>query len=368
MKPLFLLLSLLLTVVALGRDSVLLYRADVRSFFDNKPYYGSAYQTPQTQAGTRLAPQLGLSWDNQRHRVLAGVNAMHEWGSDKLTDDIVPIAYYEFNSSDFRFMTGAFPMRQAVIRYPRMFYKGMLYNYRPVMNGVFWEFHRRKNYVNAWLDVTSRQTDTRRKALVAGWSGRAGYGDFYAQHFGYMGYFADAKKPLPYDETGGTHDNGLLLVQAGIDLAERTGLDKLDVNVGWAAGLERERTGDSRWHLLNGFLTELKVEYRGLGIFNTFYGGSGQQYFAADPAHAAANEPVLLYWGDAFYRAPTYDRLNCYIIFFDTDIVQVQALYALQFVERKVYHQQLLNVSFVFDNIKKGKIKPYQYLWDRWLK
>ena len=321
-----------------------IWKAGVHSFFDNAEFAHSSVQIPQTMAGIHLVPEAGLSWD-KRHRAFAGFDAVHEFGSDKTIDFIDPLAYYNFDGEHFRFYMGAFPRRAALEKYPRMFFQDSIAYYRPVVNGLFWEFYKKDNYINVWLDWTSRQTETRREAFFMGWSGRYNLGVFYGQHFGYMFHFAGIMNP---EIPEGLHDNGLILTSLGVDFARKTIFEKLEMNVGWSAGLERDRNYIDNWHTPQGLLSEIKIEYKGLGLFNTFYKGDGQQFFYDD--HGSE-----LYWGDRFYRTKQYNRTDLYLNFFKTSVVNVKLNFSFHFAEGKMYHQQSLYASFELDNLKKKK-------------
>jgi hypothetical protein len=345
---------LLWLFLPLGAQNIV-WKTGVYSFFDNTEFGRSAVQIPQTMAGVHLAPEAGLSLKG-KHRVFAGADLLHEYGSAEAVDFFNPVLYYEYASSPFRFYAGAIPRRQTLDRYPRMFFQDSILNYRPTINGVFWEYSVKGNYANVWLDWTSRQTRKRHEAFFMGWSGRYNFGIFYAQHFGYMFHFAGVMDPEAYESV---HDNGLVLTSLGVDLSRKTGFWKMETNLGWSAGLERDR-GAGVWHRPQGILSETKIEYKGLGLFNTYYRGSGQQVFYNDHG----NE---LYWGDPVYRSTSYDRADLSIHFIQTQAVQLRFVYSLHFMERRMYHEQAFYATFQLDNIKNRKHeRQYPYLWDKW--
>lgn len=356
-----------------------LWKASVHSFFDNSEFGYSKVQMPQTMAGVHLTPEVGLSW-NEKHRAFVGFDAMHEFGSDKVVDFFDPIAYYEFAGNPFRFYMGAFPRKLVQLdRYPRMFFQDSINNYRPIINGIFWEYYSGENHVNAWLDWVSRQTHTRHEAFFMGWSGRYNLNLFYGQHFGYMFHFAGVIDP-EIDE--GLHDNGLILTSLGVDFSSKTNFEKLEINAGWSVGLDRDRSLGGRhcpgwsaldcnnfgqdqslggWHTPQGFLSEIKVEYKGLGLFNTYYRGQSQQIFRND--HGSE-----LYWGDPIYRSKEYNRADFYILFFKSNVVNLKMIWSLHFTEQQIYHQQAFYATFDLSNLKKKEEKKYQYIWDNWFK
>ncbi|WP_243348509.1 hypothetical protein [Parabacteroides sp. FAFU027] len=360
MKRLFpLLLIWLISAGAFAQKAE--WQVNLYDFFDNTEFGFSKYQMPQTMSGVHVAPEIGLGWDSVHH-VRVGADLLHEFGSDKVVDYSNPIAYYAFEYKPFRFYMGAFPRKMAVDRYPRIFFQDSITFYRPTITGLFWEFSKKNSYANVWLDWTSRQTTKRHEAFIMGWSGKLASGIFYGQHFGYMYHYAGVIHPT---EPEALHDNGMMLTSLGVDLAEKADFEKLELNAGYAVGLERARADNDGWHKQKGFLSEARVEYRGLGIFNTFYAGHGQMYYHNQYVSATGN---LLYWGDPIYQAKSYDRLDGYINFLHTDVVKVRFTYSLHFAEHTMYHEQGLSVNYTLGNIKKTPEKKYRYLWAGWFR
>jgi hypothetical protein len=352
MRKYFFLAGLLLCPYSLLPAQQLAWKAGVHSFFDNVEFGGSALQTPQTMAGVHLAPEIGIVWEG-KHRVFAGTDLMHEYGSDQVVT-AAPLIYYEYAGNPFRFYAGAIPRTILLDKYPRMFFRDSVMNYRPALNGVFWEYASGINYANVWLDWTGRQTDTQREAFFMGWSGKYSYRSFYAQHFGYMFHFAKTKNPAAGQSI---HDNGLLLTSLGIDWAGKAGFDKLDINLGWSVGLDRDR-GLGVWHRPQGLLSEIKIEYKGLGAFNTYYKGDGQQVYYGDRGSE-------LYWGDPAFRSKEYDRMDLYVCFINTNVVRLKFIYSLHFMENRLYHEQAFYATFDLSNLKnRTPQKKYRYLWD----
>ena len=362
MKKSYIVLLLFSGVFGSVSSQEFLWKANMHGFFDNNEFAGSLLRNSQTMAGIHVAPEVGLGWD-KKHRVFVGANLMREFGSDQLIDYSDLIAYYEFDNQPFRFYMGAFPRRMVLEKYPRMFFQDSIWNYRPLMTGIFWEKYSNDNYfINAWLDWTQRQTREHNEAFFIGLSGRYNLSLFYGQLFSYYFHFAGKKDPVVIE---GLHDNGLVWKSLGIDLTRKTPLfEKLEVNAGWTIGVERDRE-IGEFHTPQGFLSEIKVEYKGLGLFNTYYRGGRQQVFYEDHSN-------ILYWGDPYYRSTEYNRTDLYINFIKTDVVHVKFTYSLHFVERAVvtHHEQLFTATFRLDNFKakKGDSSHYEYIWDNWFK
>ncbi|MDR1259597.1 MAG: hypothetical protein LBK65_10055 [Tannerellaceae bacterium] len=293
---------------------------------------------------------------NDKYLIFAGADLLHEYGSHEAIDIYTPVIYFEYAGDPFRFYAGAIPRSLVLDRYPRMFFQDSISNYRPTINGIFWEYGAGKRYANVWLDWTGRQGQTQREAFFIGWSGRYNYRWLYAQHFGYMFHYAKTKNPA---EDEFIHDNGLILTSLGVDLAQKAGFRKLEINLGWSVGLDRNR-GIGVWHSPQGILSEIKAEYRGVGLFNTYYRGDRQQIYYAGHGNG-------LYWGDPFYRSKEYDRIDLYINFIHTSRVKLRFVYSIHMTEKQMYHEQAFYATFDLDNLRNKKPeRKYQSLWDNW--
>jgi len=357
MKKGFIALLLVIEGVCMNAFSqAFIWKAGVDNFFDNSEFDNSNVQIPQTMAGVHFAPEVGFKW-NDNHRFLVGVDAMHEYGSNHAIDYYNPIIYYELAGKPFRFYAGSVPRKLVHDKYPRMFFQDSIRYYRPFINGIFWEYGSGGSFMNIWLDWVSRQTFTRREAFFMGWSGRYSRRIFYGQHFAYLLHFAGMMEPeIPES----LHDNGLLLYSLGIDLSTKTNFETLEANAGWSIGLERDRDIGA-WHYPHGFYSELKAEYGGLELYNTFYKGQSQQVFCND--HGSD-----LYWGDPFYRTNAYDRIDLSAWFYKSAVVNIKLTISLHFTEQTMYHQQLFTASFDLDNFSRKEQKKYRYIWDHWKK
>ncbi|MDR0794900.1 MAG: hypothetical protein LBE79_02425 [Tannerella sp.] len=333
-----------------------LWKAGIYNFLENNEFAQSKVQIPQTMSGVHLTPEIGMKWD-EIHRIVAGFDAMHEYGSNKFADYFNPIAYYELAGKSFRFYMGAFPRKSTLAKYPRIFFQDSIHNYRPTVQGIFWEYASHGDYFNVWLDWINRQTESKREAFFVGWSGRYNMNLFYGQHFGYMFHFANVKNPkIPRS----LHDHILIWTSLGVDLSTKTHFERLEANIGWIAGMERDRS-IGEWICPQGLLSEIKVGYKGLELFNTFYKGQSQQIFR----NTLGNE---LYWGDPIYRTRAYDRLDLSVWFYRSNVVNLKMTWAVHFTEKTQYHSQLFSATFDFDNLKKKEQKKYPYIRDNRLK
>lgn len=317
------------------------WQAALYSFFDNAEFGNSLVQIPQTMAGVRFSPEFSVGFDSA-NKVIVGINMLHEYGSNKVIDNLSPTAYYIYNKKPLRFAVGAFPRDLALKRYPRIFFRDSVNYYRPNINGILLDYSGRNISANLWLDWTSRQSYENRETFFAGFSGKYMRDIFYIQNFSYMFHFAGFMDPAT-DEA--LHDNLLQLTSIGIDLSEKTIFDRLEINAGYVTGLDRARADNTGWMVHNGFISELFIEFKRAGLFNTFYKGNGQMFFYEDHD----NE---LYWGDPFFRTNTYNRSDIYLDFMRNDFVNARLLFSFHFTERTIYNEQVLKVSVNLNNIR----------------
>jgi hypothetical protein len=341
MKTSFRIIIFCLAFSIKGYSQPVTWRAGLFNFFDNAEFGKSSVQIPQTMAGVRFAPELNVRFDSI-HSIVAGINLLHEYGSNKVTGDIAPVAYYRYSGKPFSFMVGAFPRDFALGGYPRIFFRDSVTYYRPEMNGILWEYTGKKLFANVWLDWTGRQSHEMREAFFVGFSGKYTPGVFYIQHFSYMYHFAGEMDPI-IDEA--LHDNLLFLTSLGMDLSKKTIFDRLEINAGYVTGLDRARADNTGWIVHNGFLSEAVIEYRRCGLLNSFYAGDGQMFFYEDHD----NE---LYWGDPFYRTNTYNRSDIYIDVIRNNAINARLSFSLHFTERNIYNEQALKVSVNLNNIR----------------
>ncbi len=333
MKRPALTIVLFFCAIVTGISQAVYWNAGLYSFFDNIEFGNSPVKIPQTMSGVQFLPNVVIMRDSI-HKINFGINLLHEFGSEKAIDELYPAAYYEYNKKPFRFLMGAFPRAGVLDRYPRVFFQDSVYYYRPNINGILWEIYNSGNFFNIWLDWTGRQSETVNEAFFTGISSRYNIGSFYLRHFSYMFHFAGKKNPIAGEAL---HDNLLSLTSAGIDLSRRTIFDRLELNIGWLAGAERQRTDNAEWIFKSGFLAEARAEYKFIGLFNSFYSGSRLMTFYN-------GHGTELYWGDPAYRTNLYDRTDLYLRLINSDLVGLELTYSFHFLDHRVYQEQLLKV------------------------
>ena len=323
-----------------GHSQEKIWQVGLFSFFDNLEFGGSEVKIPQTMSGVIFAPEAGLRWDSV-HRLSIGVNLMHEFGNREALQNFYPTAYYEITRGPFDFIMGAFPRERISGHYPRLIIQDSISYYRPNIEGLFLAFNRNGSYIKVWLDWTGRMSETVNEAFIASINGRYKYGILYLEHFGHMYHYAGKLNPVVSEAY---HDNLLFKTSVGIDLSGNTFLNTLEANAGWVAGFERARADNTGWIKMNGFLMETRIEYRKIGLFNTYYIGDGLMKFYED--HGSD-----LYWGDPVYRAKKYNRTDMYVSFYRDRTINMELTYSLHFLESRIYHEQMIKIRIDLNNL-----------------
>ncbi len=260
-------------------------------FLDNREYARS-HRKSQTIFGNRISPELGLKLDSF-NRIRFGFNALYEFGSQKHTffDSVDPVIYYEFQKQKWNFFIGSFPRLNLLTDYPRGLLKDTLNYYRPNVEGMLAKYETPDFRETVWLDWTSRQTNLDKETFLFGLSGRYQPGIFFLSHYAYMFHNAGAAIPIPGDFL---QDNGGAQVEVGLDLSHHTLLDSLTVSGGIMVSFERTRALSSSFDIPKGFVSDIYAGYKRFSVQNTFYSGEGHH----------------LIYGDPFYTAKTYDRID----------------------------------------------------------
>ncbi len=257
-------------------------------FADNREYSASG-RASRTIFGARISPQIGLFIDSM-HRISVGADLLHEFGSRKAIQNVVPIIYYQFTNKAWDFYLGSFQRYGLLDDYPRMQLDDTLLYYRPNVEGMFVKYETNTYKQTAWIDWTGKQTATDRETFLFGFSGTYKPGKFFISHYAYMFHNAFSKI-VPTDQY--LQDNGAIQLQTGLAFSKPAFLDSLSIATGFAMSLERTR-GLTGFSFPKGSVTDLKAVYRKLSLANTFYAGEG---------HHLIN-------GDSFYTSKVYNRLD----------------------------------------------------------
>ena len=261
-------------------------------FMDNREY--SAFrERSRTYSGARAALDLGVNLDSVNH-FRFGVNGLHEFGADPFLAKADPIVYYNFTGKKgWLFNIGAFPRQDLITDYPIALLNDTLNYFRPNVQGLLTSYQSPWGKETIWIDWVSRQTNTNREQFIFGASGKYlpnPYGPFFLSHYFLLLHDAGAAVLLPNDFI---RDNGGGQLRVGLDFSHKTFLDSLTVEVGGMLSLERTR-GLNGFQIPKGFVAEINLSYKHIGLKDNFYAGQGHN----------------INYGDSFYSKKLYNRLD----------------------------------------------------------
>ncbi len=302
-------------------------------FADNREYTNTVHP-PQTIFGARISPEVGFLLDST-HRFRVGLTLTKEFGSEQSTYLHNPVLYYQYVKPDVDFYMGFFPRIGLLDQYPLPLLNDTLRYYRPNVEGIFLRLKVGRGYQAAWIDWTSRQTDTERETFLTGFSGRQTMGKFFLDNYFVLYHYAGPAVPIPGDHI---RDNAGLMLRFGVDLSRKVFFDSLSLNVSWLASFDRLRNVYD-WQTPTGLQYGVFIQKKNFYCNALLYSGEEQS----------------IAYGDSFYKAPLYGRADFGYEFLKKESVQVRFVFSLHYIEEKLDNQQLLTVLISTDNLRKNR-------------
>ncbi len=287
------------------------YDVHMGAFLDNGEY-SSTYKVPQTLSGAYVTPTVGLRFGGGAHRVMAGISFLQPFGQKPF--DRVPdfLAYYNYTGRIFTGYGGLLPRADMKGYYSRALFSDSVGYFKHTLAGALLQWSGGHGTIEAFFDWNSSDLQSGKESFMAGLAGQLYLGKqelFRLGMAGYMYHYRIGEKSV---EEGLAPnflvDNVMYHVYGGVDLSSVTPLDKLWLDVGIVGSLSRGRIAVDNaggWTPRAGFHARLNLEWHGWGVEDTFFVGKGLM-----PLWNIYGSQV--YWGDAFYNAPLYNRTDLY--------------------------------------------------------
>lgn len=368
----FLILAFAAVSVAQAREKEhvwVAYDVDFEMKFDNREYYKSAFSRSMTIFGARLTPTVGLTFqstDGSRHSVMAGIDMMKDFGSQKgtLEDQLQePTIYYrlekDLGKMDLELYAGIFSRNKSEGKYSEAFFSDSLKFYDNNLEGVLVKFKLPKSYFEVGCDWAGQYGQTRRERFMVYSSGEGKVAPVLTLGYsGYMYHFAGS------EQVWGVVDNILLNPYARLDLSHLTGFQVLSFRLGWLQSLQHDRRNVGRYVRPGGGELDLEVRKWNVGVKNSmFYGTDMMPYYNSADA-ISVKYGTRLYFGDPFYRvhddsAPghgLYDRFEVFWNPYVSDCLDIKV--------RALFHfhgshysgcQQMVSLNFNLDKLLERK-------------
>ena len=298
-----------------------IWDAGFNGFFDNREYYND-YTSPYTVSGSRAFAAIGISL-HENYSISAGFNALYEFGSSVDQIDVSPIIYFKFKKDPVLFFLGSFN-RKNIVDMPDVFQIDTLQYFRPNIEGIFLEFKKNWGSQNVWLDWTSKKSPTDRESLNIGGTGKLYYSSFFFRWDFIMTHYA---LPEFFPPEYNIRDNGGIFAKLGVFDKRKNIFDSLSFSTGVIMSYDRVKN-EHDFYIRNGSISELFVQYKGVGIKSIVYFGEGQIQMQGDP----------------LYLASFYNRNDFFWKIFRKDNIEGKAEFSLHIIEKVVDVSQSLTL------------------------
>lgn len=320
------------------------WSVNMNAVFNNRE--GGNDETPdQTFIFTRITPQVGVSIDSARHRIMGGVTWYQPMNDHLHGYKVLPALYYQYNNEQ-RGLTLAMGVIPDALKIKRFLQSDSMSYVNPNINGFLINIEKPHFSFLSWLNWRQIRTNNRREAFdVTGqafWhTGNYGYNRFEA---GGIARYNHLAKCYHAAEDEGVVDNVILNPSVGYThYGRERASDYFSVSAGVLLSIDRDRPGDNKWKAQAGFIGDIEGRWKWLSLKEHVYAGKKQMplYNKYGP---------LLYQGDQFYQNKFYSRTDVVATIFERDFVNVEARLTFHATDRTTAFWQQLAVRFYLDN------------------
>ena len=290
------------------------------SFFDNRESR-SPYQCSQTLYGTRLGADVGIGFGD--NVVMAGVQAIKDFGTSGITDCDITI-YYHYDNGRFSGIFGSFPRKLLHRELPDIFVYDSLRYYSPLLHGALIKYECRYGYAEIYCNWINRQGVNEREIFEIVSDSRFSYRGFYG---GWNVQLLHFSVPRPSNGLS-VYDKVMINPHLGFEVRDLWWLDNISIEAGVMLSLNRDRN-DMVWKTPVGFLGDIRLRKWRIELRNRLYAGNPQfsDYEKYGPK---------LHRGDPYYRSSFYDRLDVSLYLLDKKYVQCYANASFHYTERVI--------------------------------
>ena len=340
---------------------------DLEMNFDNREYYKSKFSRSMTIFGLRLSPAVGvdvLSSNGMKHRVMAGVDVMKDFGGKSDVLGEVTLYYNmekQIGKTGLSVYAGVFPRRMTEGKYSRAFFSDSLKFYDNNLEGLLLKFRRPKAYFELGCDWMGQFGDEERERFMVYTSGEGKVLSVLSLGYsGYLYHFANSR------QASGVVDNILLNPYARFDLGDLLGLQAFSVRLGWLQGLQNDRKHIGIYTHPYGGELDLEVRNWNFGMSNHIFYGKDMMPYYNNVDSAGIKYGSTLYFGDPFYRihddgssgVGMYDRFEVFWTPLTGRLLDVRVGAVFHFHD---WHysgcQQLVRLGFNLDYVYAGRNK-----------
>lgn len=312
--------------VAPVQGQILNTRIIYDGFFDNREYFHE-FSPHYTIFGNRLTTGLSINFNDSIH-LHGGVSLLKKFGDRKNNFIDTYYSYFKGTGDLLDVYVGIFP-RKDFTNLNQALLNDTLQYFRPFIQGIGACLKLKQGYLDGWLDWTGKQTYTIRESFLLGIKGKWYINHLYIQHEFLAHHFALPKNPHPDDHI---RDNIGAFIAFGVEYERLFFLDYFMVNAGTLVSFDRVRSVYD-WQVPTGFIARIYLKYKLLSINASLYQGQSHD----------------LMFGDPFYLANTYARINCNLHLFETNFLTGLVQLSFHSIEGEINYSQLLRITMDID-------------------
>jgi len=325
---------------------------DMNAVFKNAEVENS--ETPgKTNIFTRITPQIGVSIDSARHRIMGGVTWYQPMNDHMHGYKVVPALYYQYKNSEkgLNFKIGMIPNERPSL--PIYLCSDSVNRMSPNVYGISTSLTKPHFLLSAMLDWRQIMTTHRREAFMVlgdiGWrnSNTANVGDNYiivASTIAYNHLARSGAKP----EGEGVVDNFIAYPRVLYTHWWRNA--SICIEAGMLLSCDRDRVAEKKWLTQAGFFGSVVGNWKWLTVYQSIYAGKRQM-----PLYERYGS--LLYQGESFFRDKFYSRTVLSATIFSTDYININAQLSFHATDKTTAFWQQLAVRFYLDRSLWGKYK-----------
>lgn len=350
LKLIAILMALMSALTLSSQD--LEWSVDMNAVFKNIEVERS--ETPgETNIFTRITPQIGVSMDSTRHRIMGGVTWYQPMNDHLHGYKVLPALYYQYKDKekglDFKF--GMIPNERPSL--PIFLCSDSINRMSPNVNGLTIYLLKQHFYVGAMLDWRQIMTKHRREAFMVlgdiGWrnSDIVDDGDNHiivASTIAYNHLARSGARP----EGEGVVDNFIAYPRILYTHWWRNA--SISVEAGMLLSCDRDRVAEKKWLTQAGFFGSVVGNWKWLTVYQGIYAGKRQM-----PLYEKYGS--LLYQGQNFFRDKFYSRTVLSATIFNTDYININAQLSFHATDRTTAFWQQVAVRFYLDCSLWGKYK-----------
>lgn len=330
--------------LAVANAQQLEWSVDMNAVFNN--YESEIAGIPShTYIFTRITPQIGVSMDSTRHRIMGGVTWYQPMNDHMHGYKILPALYYQYkdNKRGLGFKFGVIP-NELNASCPTYLRSDSINFVQPNIKGAVFTVDKPHFFLYSWFDWRQIQTQNRREAFDVtgqlGWTTTKGDNRLTASAVLRYNHLSVSKQ---HYEGEGVVDN--FVFSPKLSYAHYWDKAQVSLSAAMLLSCDRDRPGDNKWQSPVGFIAQMDARWRWIRLIENFYAGDQQM-----PLYEKYGS--LIYQGDPFYHNKVYSRTDLVATFFQRDFVNIEARLTFHASEdKKTAFSQQLAVRFYLDNI-----------------